>query len=523
MDEPTTPRDRPAAPSRPRLDRLALLVLLSLAALIYQGYQGWIALGLDDTNHLETPLALATARQFKDGPSTLYGPFSGTHPEVLIHAPLYYRLAAGTAFPFVRLGVNALQASLFGGRALSAIGLLLSVIAAWKLARLDGLSLFAGAVASLLIASSPVFGSFGFTVRPDTLGIGLQTVAFGLVLRSLQKDSGPSLGRLVVCGIFFGLTACIKQHLIVAGGLASLLMMARASQGRVAWWKVLVGLGSGLVVIGAYYGAEQWVTRGWMWRSVYELPSRLRELAPASWTHVRTVFLEVAKRGLGEIALAAAVLLVGGRRALSGTKIDAALVAIFAAETLAMVPLCLASEGAYVNYAMPSVVWASIGLARALDRITTGPPLGARRWLPVLAAIVLMLRSLQLVIIAQTSRQDDLMVLADLLRDPVVAATPARGRYFVGKPQHDRLYGAVDLAHDEWLYRSYEQAEMAEPRSEWLKNRIAGPEADVSLVIVPSSTEEVGGFVPGISLALPDLGYEQIQQYGQYAVWKRVR
>ena len=126
-------------------------------------------------------------------------------------------------------------------------------------------------------------------------------------------------------------------------------------------------------------------------------------------------------------------------------------------------------------------------------------------------------------IVAQTARQDDLAVLGDLLRDPVVASYPPGARYFVGKPQHNRLYGAVDLAHDEWLYQSYEQAEMAEPRSRWLKDRIAGPDADVSLVIVPSSEHGPGGSVPGVPIVLPDLGYRQIQQYGQYAVWLRER
>ncbi len=37
---------------------------------------------------------LSVARQLVFGPSELYGPFGGSNPLVLIHAPLYYRAAA---------------------------------------------------------------------------------------------------------------------------------------------------------------------------------------------------------------------------------------------------------------------------------------------------------------------------------------------------------------------------------------------------------------------------------------------
>src|SRR3954468_7031452 len=86
MDETTRAADR---------RRLAngLLVILA-AALIYPAYHLTIAAQPDDTNHLETTLALVIERQVRDGPGTLYGPFTGRQPLVLIHAPLYYRLAA---------------------------------------------------------------------------------------------------------------------------------------------------------------------------------------------------------------------------------------------------------------------------------------------------------------------------------------------------------------------------------------------------------------------------------------------
>ena len=67
--------------------------LIAASALVYSGYHVIIAFDRNDTNHLETPLLLALERQLKDGSSTLFGPFSARDPLVLIHAPLYYRIA----------------------------------------------------------------------------------------------------------------------------------------------------------------------------------------------------------------------------------------------------------------------------------------------------------------------------------------------------------------------------------------------------------------------------------------------
>src|SRR5689334_7812259 len=59
-------------------------LLLALAALVYLGYHLAIAFDPDDTNHLETPLAMAAANQLIEGPGALYGPFSARRPLVLI-------------------------------------------------------------------------------------------------------------------------------------------------------------------------------------------------------------------------------------------------------------------------------------------------------------------------------------------------------------------------------------------------------------------------------------------------------
>ena len=49
---------------------------------------------VEDTEPLESPLMLSVGRQLLRGPGELYGPFGRLNPLVIIHAPLYYRLAA---------------------------------------------------------------------------------------------------------------------------------------------------------------------------------------------------------------------------------------------------------------------------------------------------------------------------------------------------------------------------------------------------------------------------------------------
>ena len=75
--------------------------------------------------------------------------------------------------------------------------------------------------AALLIAACPVFGSLAFSVRPDTMGLAFQTIGFGLVLRSSSFSRAaigtPSAIAPILAGVGFGLAACTKQHLIVAG------------------------------------------------------------------------------------------------------------------------------------------------------------------------------------------------------------------------------------------------------------------------------------------------------------------
>ena len=88
---------------------------------------------------LESPLLLSVARQLESGPRGLYGPYGGRYPLVLIHAPLYYRLAALAGWPLYRAGFDPVTAALAAGRLLSALGFLATLAAAYRLARLGGM------------------------------------------------------------------------------------------------------------------------------------------------------------------------------------------------------------------------------------------------------------------------------------------------------------------------------------------------------------------------------------------------
>jgi hypothetical protein len=499
--------------------RLFVTTFLLAATLAYQGYQAFLAFDLDDTNHLETPLLLATARQLTDGPSTLYGPFSGSDPLVLIHAPLYYRLSGLIAWPLTSIGRSPVLASMIAGRGLSFLGFLLIIGAAWRIARLDGASWLAGFWAALLIASSPVFGSFGFSVRPDTLGIAFQTIGLGLILGGLRIGPTVSIVRWIGAGVCFGLAVCTKQHLIVSAAVGLLLVFGSVLRGRTRRQSFLALLAASIAGPLLYYSLEEWLTGGMMSRSVFVLPSRLRQTAPASWGHVATVFFDVAKRSVGLLALVMAVL-IGNLRAVRGKRLDAALWFVFLAELAAMVPLCLGSTGSWANYAMPAIVWGSILLARSLIRAIEPQSIRWKTWLLVPASLVLVASCVRLSLATHSMRNDEARLMDQILSDPIVAATPASRIFFEDMPQRNRLYGRPSLAYDRWLYESYESLAMAEPRQVWLFHALTDRDS-IRIVIVPSKRPEGGNRVQGLTPSLPEMGYRIHQQYGQYAVWVR--
>ncbi|HWE36009.1 MAG TPA: glycosyltransferase family 39 protein [Isosphaeraceae bacterium] len=486
----------------------AITLLLGAAAATYQGYHLTIALDADDTNHLETPLLLAVARQATEGPGTLYGPYSGSSPLVLIHAPLYYRLAGLAAWPLTRAGYDAITAALIAGRSLSLLGVALLLLAVARLARFEGESARSGVWATLIVAASPVLGSFGVTVRPDTLGIALQTWGIWFILRSLREGCGAWKA-----GLLFALAVCVKQHDLVSGVVGFGLLALPGGRGRARRFVGAVAVGVG--ILGVYGGLEEWLTGGMMSRAVVRVPAALGRVNRATWGHVATVFLETAKLSIGLLALAGACL-VSGMKGWRGGRLDAILGLFLVAETAAMVPLCLNSTGSWVNYALEPVVLGAVLVARALDRVVSSGS-GWRLGPVVLASAALLAADVRLVRISAGNRAKDREALRTLLADPALG--PRESRYFVAVPQYNRLYGRAELAHDDWLYSSFEAVGAAEPRSGWLRSALTtGP---VRRVVVANDPHRDPMLVEGLAEPLPLLGYRKVDRFGRFDLWER--
>jgi hypothetical protein len=494
-----------------------ITVALALAACVYQGFHVWVATQSEDTNHLETPLALAVARQVHDGTATLYGPYSGEQPLVLVHAPLYYRLAGLGGWALTRLGVDPMTAALASGRGLSLIAFAGLLWAVARIARLDGASLWAGAWAVLLVTGSPITGSLPVTVRADLSAVALQTFGVALALRPLLggRAGWVALSASYAC---FALAFCTKQHAVAAAVVTSLALLAGALRGRVRWGPLLAAHGIAALLVAAYFAIEQRWTAGRMVEAVFILPGRFRSIAGASWSYAAQVGVVAARRSAGLLALALAALLVGRRRAL-GNRLDALLWLYLLAELGLAALLCRNSEGAWVNYALPAVVFGSIWVGRALARIVEAPGLGGAMVIG-LAALVPLAIDAYLVVQASGNRARAAVEVAAVLDDPEVAADGRDRRYFVGDPSRNRLFGNVALAHDEWLYARFEAVGAAEPRSKWLRRALVrGP---VRWVIVPiEENKRAADQVEGLDEPLEALGYNLMRQLGRLCVWRR--
>lgn len=488
---------------------------LAASAAVYQGHHLSLASQDEDTNHLETPLALAVAGQLTDGPGTLYGPYSGANPRVLVHSPLYYRLAGLGAWVLTGVGVDPVAASLAAGRMLSLAGLALVLVAAYRIAQLDGGALRAGAWAALLVAGSPVAGSLPVTVRADMLGVGLQGLGVAWALRAI-RDGGAR--GLLTAYVALGLAVCVKQHAVAAPVVTSLLTLAAWRRERVRTAAVAGAHAIGLAVVGAYYGIEEVITSGRMHQAAFALPAAFRTVAPASWEHVAEVAFEMVKRSVGLVALAGACLWAGPRRALGG-RLDAVLGLYLLAETALAVVLCRNSTGAWVNYFMPAIVFACLWVGRALDRVAEVPATFGRVAPLGLALLAFAGRDAQLAYASASHRADDRALMRLVLSDPRIASRLPGSRYFVGEPSKNRLHGNLALAHDEWLYGRFEAVGDAEPRAIWLGGAlVSGP---VEVVVVPDDGRRAPGEVAGLDEPLSGLGFQLVGQFGPYTLWER--
>ena len=253
---------------------------LSTAAGCAIAFGVWLALGTADTEPLESPLMLSVARQLDHGPWGLYGPFGGQNPLVLIHAPLYYHLAAIAAWVVRQGGSDPITAARLAGRGLSLAGLLITAWCALRIARLDGPRPRAGWWAACLCAAAPVVGTMPYTVRPDMLGVAVQTTGVLLVLKALGRPR-PA-GRLIAGGFAaLGLAICIKQHL--AGGLfvSTALLLWEWGRGRVSSRLVGLAMLTAAGVVAVVYGVEEVATEGRMSTALLVAAPAIARVHPA--------------------------------------------------------------------------------------------------------------------------------------------------------------------------------------------------------------------------------------------------
>jgi hypothetical protein len=533
----------------------------------------WLVRGLGvwDTESLESPLMLSVARQLLVSPGELYGPFGGSNPLVLIHAPLYYRVAALTAWPMVRAGLDPVSAARVAGRSLSALGLLATLAVAYRLTQLDGRSRRAGLWAVLLIAASPVLEGQPFAVRPDMAGVALQTAGVLLVLSSL-RDASRARIRVPWAYVAFGLAACVKQHLITAAGVSTILLLAGWRESRVRPRTLAQALAAFLGVVTVVYGLEWLVTGGQIWESAFVAAANVSRVHPGGLGHVQVLLIAVTSRAVGPIALltAAGLIMVGawsgiGRRiilagglallgltmtaqillailhrpefgaaiavggmlligvvfplcallgeaGLRGGRLDMALWAYTVAELVVAIIFFDLSTGAWLNYAIQFVVFLAILAARAVSRIGVAGRLSWKCWPVALAGLS--------VLVATYGRLADSEMESGIERAAMDRIfehlkLPPSAFFFIDRPGLNRVNGRLNLVYDDWLYPVFESLHLAESRSSWLDRELRSRSLRAVVATTPAS------HIPGTDLDLNRLGYHTDIAVGPFFVWTR--
>jgi hypothetical protein len=542
-----------------RWPSVGITSILTASACVFLGFRLVLALGGEDVDKYESPLMLSVARQLVNGPWDLYGPFGGSNPLVLIHAPLYYRAAALLAWPMARAGLHPVEAARRAGRLISMAGLLATAMAAYRLGRLGGLPARAGWWSALLVSASPVLSGQPFAVRPDMAGVALQTWAVVLLLESL---GGPGR-RLGAASSLFGLSACVKQHLVGAWAVSAALawMRGRAGSGSVA--RVVL---PGVAVAGAILGAEWLVTGGRIRESAFVAAANVGRVHPGDWLHVGTVIAAMAGQSAGLAALAVAgmaaarrgsggwilatasmlvavlaglavaqlaipdpwitgllpvVALVGliiglagcvaSVRSLGGVdRVDAALGLYLVIELLILVILCRSSSGAWINYGIQAIVFAAVLTARSLA-IAVDAARGFRRALPTLAAVAVLASAFMDAKVEVSRRRAE---RADLARIFASTGLPPAAFFFADRPGLNRMSGRLEIVYDDWLYPAFESLKLAEPRGRWLRSMLAS-RSSVRAVVLESDSPRVDG----IPDPLPTLGFVPAGRFGPFRVW----
>jgi hypothetical protein len=551
-----------------------ITTVLAAAAAIALGFGIALALARDDTEVLESPLLLAISRQLEHGPWELYGPFDSRNHLVLIHAPGYYHTAALLAWPLHRLGVEQVDAALAAARAISFGSLLITLAAAYRLCRLDGAARRAAWWSVFLIAASPVVGVMPFTVRPDMLGVALQTFGVVLVLSTVRSDA-PKGWMLSAGFVAFALAFCVKQHFITGPVLSIALALGAWRRGRLPFNFIERAVLTGLAVSFAFYGLEELATGGRMSRAVFQAAAAASRVHAGGWFRAYLLLFSLAGRSAGLATLAIAAGLVGlGNRSGSGWRglrmAGIGLIGLFLARstgefwqqsvatwdlllaffmlaTTAFValPLCVilarrdllrqwldrdlllylagelvlitalgwSSTGSWANYGIQATVFASVLTSRALERVCS-VRLPTRAALPVAAAaLVVLITASGSAWSGHNRDRSERGAITDILAH---FGRPSTEYFFVGRPGDNRIHGRRDLVYDDWLYPAFESIRLAEPRSTWLRQALT--DGSVRFIVNTSDTPDIDGLAEPISR----LGFIRRIRHGPFFVWERI-
>ena len=134
----------------------------------------------------------------------------------------------------------------------------------------------------MLVAATPVCHGVLFEVRPDMLGVALQTTGIVLVLSGLLRQPA-SEARLIAALACFAMAMCIKQQFVIAPLVSLVVIVAACARGRAGRATLDALLSIGLAIVVVYYGAEEWMTAGRMSRSIVVAAARVRTIHPADW------------------------------------------------------------------------------------------------------------------------------------------------------------------------------------------------------------------------------------------------
>ncbi len=422
----------------------------------------------------------------------------------------------------------------------------------------------------LLIAASPVLAGQPFTVRPDMIGIALQTIGVLLVLSVIGGEAG-STARLAWGYAAFGLAVCVKQHFVAAALVSTVLLLEASRRGQVRPGRIVrcLLLAGGIAMI--VYGAEWVVTGGLIWDSAFVAASAVGRVHPGDWLHVVTVIVAMIGKQAGVIglltaaivsaiairsvpgrwAISAAILIVTGIAGLSmaqladaGPRVTGSLASLATAALVVILPACMVlarpsivggridfalwiyvvaewilvvilshtSTGAWINYGIEAIVLMAVLAARALGRVLAGTT-SLRPMLTLgLATLGVLGAALMDVKEAASRRRTEHAALAQVF---AYARQPPSAFYFVGRPGLNRLHGRIDLVHDDWLYPVFESIRKAEPRSRWLRPILTS--GAVRVLVLETENPRV----EGIAETLPELGYLSAVRIGYFLVWTR--